>query len=291
MASNLAERESLWLPEAAEADSGLAERAAPSRARALRHALGQTGALVCGSLRRGGRGLLDVVYPPACLACRSATGEPDSLCPACWSRLRLIERPYCERLGTPFAYDLGDGLISPAAFADPPVYARARAVACFEDGPARDLVHRLKYGDRVELARPMGAWMARAGAELLSDAEVIVPVPLHRRRLFQRRFNQAALLAQAISARSGIVTDALVLKRVKATDPQVGKSRAQRADNVQGAFLVDPERRAAIAGRRVVLVDDVLTSGATVNAASRILLRAGAETVDALVFARVVQDF
>ena len=139
---------------------------------------------------------LDAVYPPTCLACRAATEAHGALCPRCWSAIRLIERPFCERLGTPFERNLGEGLISPQAMADPPVFARARAVARFEDGPARTLAHRLKYSDRGELAPPIARWMARAGADLLADADLLVPVPLHPLRLWRRRFNQAALLAR-----------------------------------------------------------------------------------------------
>lgn len=150
------------------------------------------------------RAAADTVFPPACLNCRQSTGAVDSLCAACWAQVRFIERPFCERLGTPFAMDLGsEGLLSPEAVADPPVFARARAVAHFEDGPVRQLVHRLKYSDRMELAKPLGAWMARAGNELLVEADLLVPVPLHRRRLAARRFNQAISLAQAISAQCG----------------------------------------------------------------------------------------
>ena len=122
---------------------------------------------------------LDTLYPPTCLACRAATEAHGALCPRCWSAMRFIERPFCERLGTPFEQDLGEGLLSPQAMADPPVFARARAVARFEDGPARKLVHRLKYSDRAELARPIARWMARAGADILADADFLVPVPLH----------------------------------------------------------------------------------------------------------------
>lgn len=232
---------------------------------------------------------LDVLYPPVCLACRKATAAHEALCPPCWSKMRFIERPYCERLGTPFEHDLRQpGLVSPAAIADPPVFARARAVARFEEGPARLLVHRLKYYDRLELARPVARWMARAGADLVGEAAVLVPMPLHRLRLARRRFNQAALLARGLSAETGIPVLAQALERVKPTPPQVGLSRAQRADNMQGAFAIADERRPDIFGRRVLLVDDVLTSGATANAASRVLLRAGATHVDVLVFARVV---
>ncbi len=122
-----------------------------------------------------------VVYPPHCLVCRAGIQGERGLCAACWAGMPLIERPYCERLGTPFAQDLGRGLLSPQAIAHPPVFERARAVAAF-DGAARSLVHLMKYGDRPEFAAVLGRWMARAGHELLADAEVLVPVPLHRRR-------------------------------------------------------------------------------------------------------------
>ncbi len=229
---------------------------------------------------------LDILYPPTCLACRAATGAHGALCPRCWSAMRFIERPFCERLGTPFDQELGEGLLSPQAIADPPVFSRARAVARFEDGPARKLAHRLKYSDRAELARPIARWMARAGADILADADFLVPVPLHRLRLWKRRFNQAALLAKEVSRWTGKPCDVGALLRVKATRSQVGLSRVQRAENLQGAFRV--AEGASVRGRNVILVDDVLTSGATANAASRVLLRAGAKRVDVMVFARVV---
>ena len=233
-----------------------------------------------------GGAALNTLFPPTCLACRAATEAHGALCPRCWSRIRFIERPYCERLGTPFERSLGEGLISPQAMADPPVFARARAVARFEDGPARTLAHRLKYSDRVELARPIARWMARAGADILADADLLAPVPLHPLRLWRRRFNQAAALAKEISRLTGKPCDLDALLRVKATRSQVGLSRAQRAENLQGAFRV--AEGAPVRGRNIVLVDDVLTSGATANAAARAFLRAGASRVDVLVFARVV---
>jgi ComF family protein len=134
----------------------------------------------------------------------------------------------------------------------------------------------------------MGRWTARAGRELLADVDALVPVPLHWRRRWARRYNQSTVLARAISAISGVPITHGGLKRVRATPQQVGRSRTERADNVQGAFLVPPEHRVEVAGRRLVLVDDVLTSGATVEACTRALLRAGAAQVDVLVFARVV---
>jgi len=239
--------------------------------------------------RRGAAAVLDLVYPPACLCCRVAIADHGALCPTCWSRISFIEKPFCDRLGTPFAYDLGiAGLLSPEAMANPPVYARARAVVRFEDGPVRELVHRLKYHDRMELAEPLGAWMARAGSELLAEADLLVPIPLHRRRLMWRQFNQAQALAVAVGRACGKKVEPFLLQRVKRTTPQIGLSRAQRASNVQGAFAVPDEARPFVEGRAIVLIDDVLTSGATLNAAARALLRAGAARVDVLVFARVV---
>jgi ComF family protein len=234
-------------------------------------------------------GALGMLYPPTCIACHCAVGDPHRLCAACWAGMRLIERPYCERLGIPFDMDLGGPLLSPAAIADPPVFGRARAVAEYE-GTARALVHRLKYGDRLDLARALGAMMARAGSELLDEADLVVPVPLHWRRLWQRRFNQAATLGHVLARRAGIAFDPLILARVKPTRPQVGLSRSQRRENLQGAFRVTDDARPKLARKRVLLVDDVLTTGSTANAAARVLLRAGAASVDVLAFARVVKD-
>ncbi|HEX2553737.1 MAG TPA: ComF family protein [Microvirga sp.] len=239
--------------------------------------------------RAAARAAIGLLYPPSCIACGAATGAAHALCAGCWAGIRFIERPYCERLGTPFAADYGPGLLSPAAVADPPVYRRARAVAQYDD-TARALVHRLKYGDRLDLAPALGRMMARAGAELLAEADVIVPVPLHRARLWGRRFNQAMALARTVSGLSGVALDPFLLARVKRTQSQVGLTRAQRAANLQGAFRVPAEAKARLRGRRVLLVDDVLTTGATANAASRALLRGGAEAVDVLAFARVVTE-
>ncbi len=235
-----------------------------------------------------GRRLVDLALPPQCLACHAPVAEMGSLCPSCWSRLKLIERPYCERLGVPFAYDLGPGALSAEAIADPPPFDRARAVAVYDD-VARRLVHGLKYRDRLELARWMSGWMARAGADLFDNADVIVPVPLHRRRLWWRRYNQSALLVHALSVTAGrpVANDALV--RIRATAQQVGLSAEERDRNVRGAFRVTAEGKRQIAGRRVLLVDDVYTTGATVKAGTRALIRAGAGAVNVLTFARVVK--
>ena len=230
--------------------------------------------------------MLDVALPTLCVACREPV-DGEGVCAQCWSKLSFIARPFCPRLGIPFVYDPGPELLSMEAIASPPAYARARAAVRYDD-VAKTLVHALKYQDRTDLAPAMGRWMARAGQELLNEADWLIPVPLHWRRAWHRRYNQSGALARAIERQSGVKVRGELLRRVRATEQQVGLSRPQRASNVQGAFKVSAERQSEVQGRRVVLIDDVLTSGATVDACARALLRAKAATVDVLVFARVV---
>ena len=240
------------------------------------------------SLGAAGKRFLDIGLPPLCPTCREPVADPGALCAQCWSKLTFISRPYCERLGIPFAYDPGPGVLSMEAIADPPSYNRARAAVRYDE-TARTMVQAFKYGDRLDLAPAMGRWMVTAGRELLNDTDALVPVPLHWRRLWSRRFNQAAMLAQTIARVAAVPMRHDLLKRVRATRQQVGLTQTQRASNVQGAFRVPREARAEVRGKRLLLVDDVLTSGATLDTCARILLRAGAANVDVLVFARVVQ--
>jgi ComF family protein len=241
---------------------------------------------LAGALRSAFGLAIDVALPRLCASCREPVGG-EGLCPGCWSKLSFIAPPYCERLGIPFPFDPGPGVLSMEAIADPPAYQRARTAVRFDD-VARALVHALKYGDRLDLAPMMGRWMANAGRTLTADADAIVPVPLHWRRQWARRFNQAALLSEVISDASGVTVAHGALKRVKATPQQVGLKQSERALNVQGAFRVLPAKKSSVAGRRLILVDDVITTGATVDACARALLRAGAAQVDVLAFARVV---
>jgi ComF family protein len=232
------------------------------------------------------KAVLDIALPTLCVACREPV-DGEGVCAECWSKLSFIEPPYCPRLGIPFVYDPGPDMLSMEAIASPPAYQRARAAVRYDE-VARTLVHALKYQDRTDLAPAMGRWMARAGRELLDGADMLIPVPLHWRRAWHRRYNQSGALGRTIARQSGIALRGDILQRVRATEQQVGLSRPQRASNVQGAFKVSADRQSEIAGRRLVLIDDVLTSGATTDACARALLRAKAAQVDVLVFARVV---
>lgn len=237
-------------------------------------------------LRAGAATLLDVLLPPRCPGCRATVGTADSFCVACWAKLRFITTPQCAACGLPFEIDAGSDIRCGECLAHPPRFATARAAMVY-DGPARDVLLALKHGDRDFLARAMSPAMARVGAAMLGDGAVLVPVPLHRWRLWRRGYNQAALLAVAIARRTGNPLAVDALQRVRNTSSSRGMSRSQRAANVRGVFRVArPER---VKGRRVVLVDDVLTTGATVAACTRMLLRAGAVRVDVLTWARVVR--
>lgn len=230
-----------------------------------------------------------LVYPPVCSGCSVMTSGHGALCAACWATVTFIEHPLCEVTGRPFDHDRGEGLVSPEAIANPPPFVRARA-AVFHDGAARKLVHGLKYSDRADLARMMAGWMVRAGRELLDDSDAVIAVPLHRGRMLTRRYNQSAELARHIGRMSNKPHLAGILSRIRATRPQVGLGLRARQDNVRSAFSVHPRLMHKVVGRRLLLVDDVFTTGSTVNAATRALLKAGAEQVSVLTFARVATD-
>ena len=241
-----------------------------------------------GGLRRGAGVVLDMLLPPQCLNCRAAVDRQGELCAECWQAIRFLGEPCCQSCGYPFAYDEGADALCAACVASPPVYDRARAVMAYDDA-SRHLVLSFKHGDRLEGAPSYGRWLERAGRRLLDEADLIAPVPLHRWRLLKRRYNQAALMAQALAGRTGLPAVNDLLRRTRATPGQGGLSRAQRRINVRGAFAVRPAYRARLAGRRVLLVDDVMTTGATVNAIAAVLRRQGVVGVDVLTLARVVR--
>lgn len=231
---------------------------------------------------------LDLLLPPHCASCDAPVERHGQLCGACFRDLTFIAEPCCARCGLPFAHrgEMGEGGACAACLAHPPPWGRARAGLAY-DGRARHLVLPFKYADRTELVAALVPPMLRAGAPLLREAELLVPVPLHRRRLLSRRYNQAVLLARAVARATGLplLPDALV--RSRATPRLASLGAAERARTVDGAFTLRPGRAPAIAGHRVLLVDDLLTSGATAGACTRVLLASGAAAVDVLVAARV----
>ena len=235
-----------------------------------------------------GQLLIGLALPPACMACSRPVAATGALCSACWGQLRLIERPFCQRLAIPFGYDIGPEALSAEAIADPPPFGRLRAVAVYDQHSGR-IVQALKYHDHTELARSIGAMMVRAAGDIAADADVVVPVPLHPRRLWQRRFNQSAMIAAEIARHLEKPHFPDLVDRIKPTRRQVGLKATERAANVQGAFRVSPQAKLKLAGRHVLLVDDVYTTGATAKAVTRALLRGGAAGVDVAVFVRVVE--
>jgi ComF family protein len=262
------------MDQAVETIMRLAQAANPTRAQSAR------------AIRRVARWLLDAILPPRCPGCGIIVDMPAAICGTCWSKIAFIVEPLCQRCGAPFEFAVADRSICGRCIAEPPVFDRARAVALYDDA-SRGLILRFKHGDGLHLAPLFGAWLTRSGSSLLAEADLLVPVPLHRARLFARRYNQAALLALEIGRRAGVPVDVLGLVRARRTPSQGTRSRAGRERNVRGAFKASPALANAIKGKRVLLVDDVLTSGATANACARVLGRAGAAKVDVLTIARV----
>ncbi|HTJ58302.1 MAG TPA: ComF family protein [Devosiaceae bacterium] len=237
--------------------------------------------------RMVGRALLDTLYPPLCLNCEAAVVDADGLCATCFAKLRPITAPLCPRLGIPFQISLGPDALSAEAIADPPPFDRSRSAVLYNE-VARTIVSRMKYGDRPELARFCGRLMAGAGGELWAGKPILLPVPLHPLRHIGRRYNQSLELARVIGQFTGLAVDPELVRRKKPTRQQVGLSAEARTRNVAGAFAAHPELLARTKGRPVVIVDDVITTGSTINAVTKALQKAGVGAVDVISFARVV---
>jgi len=238
-------------------------------------------------LRAIGRGLVDLILPPLAHDTPEATAAA-GLTAGAWNKVIFLEAPVCDGCGAAFEFD-GGAFASErcaACIASPYGFQRARA-ACVYDEASRNLILRYKHGDQQQFAALFARWIARAASDLIADADAIVPVPLHRMRLLARRFNQAAEIARPLAreARLDYLPDALV--RTQATASQGGKSMRGRRLNVKKAFDVTEAGRRKIKGRRILLIDDVLTTGATGEACARVLREAGARSVDLAVIARV----
>jgi ComF family protein len=237
---------------------------------------------------RVSRTVLDAVLPPRCLKCGDVLSTAQGLCPDCWRKLTWLAAPCCACCGQPFPFDAGEGALCGACLQKRPAYDRARAVFRYDD-ESRDLVIGLKHADRTETVPALAGWMCRAGAGLLESTELIVPVPLHWTRLATRRFNQAALLAQAIGRTAGLPVLPQALLRRRATRSQGHLGRLARFRNVKGAIAVAERHATTVTNRRILLIDDVITTGATIESAAKALISAGARQVDVLALAKVVR--
>lgn len=229
----------------------------------------------------------DTLFPPRCPACSEPVAQQGALCGECWREMQFITDPRCHRCGLPFEYGMGQELLCGRCMESPPAFTRALSVFRYDD-TSRKQVLAFKFHDRTQLAPVFGQWLARAGNEFAPLTDVILPVPLHYRRLLQRRYNQAALLSYALGKQVKLPVLPDVLLRKKPTSSQSGLSRKGREDNLRGAFTVPKAKRAQIKGKSVLLVDDVMTTGATLNACARVLHDAGVKDVYGLTLARTV---
>lgn len=231
---------------------------------------------------------LDIFFPPQCLCCDAIVPRHGALCLNCWQSVHFITEPFCACCGLPFEFTLGEGALCGECLRERPAFSRARAAFRYDDA-SKALIVKLKYQDQLYLASIFAAWLAKAGAELIAASDLIVPVPLHYWRFVKRRYNQSALLARVLGKHIGlaVIPDALI--RTRATPPQTGLSQAERRNNVKGAFAVNPKHLSALKGKNVLLVDDVFTTGSTIEQCSKALLKAGASTVNILTLARTVR--
>ncbi len=232
---------------------------------------------------------LNLLFPPRCLACGCHVEEAHRFCTGCFAKLAFVSEPYCLLCGFPFDYDLGEQALCGHCMHNPPPYDAARTVLRYDEH-SRHLVTHFKYADRTSHMPAYAALMARAGAALIAQSDVIIPIPLHRKRLLARGYNQSALLAYGLSDRCHLPVWPDGLLRTRNTPPQAGLSRAQRLKNVVGAFRVNHDYADALRGKSVLLIDDVMTTGATIHHATNMVLGAGAKAVYVLTLARTIRD-
>jgi ComF family protein len=233
--------------------------------------------------------VLNLIFPPLCMACRTPISEAHNLCAECWREIVFFDGAVCDCCGFPFEFAPGGDARCAACQARPPAFDRARALMRYDDASKRTIL-ALKRADRLDLVPAFARMLERAGRELLAETDIVLPVPLHRTRLWTRRFNQSALIAQRLAKLSSKPMDATILVRVRATPSQGDMPSAKaRRRNVRGAFQVRSERTAVLKGRTVLLIDDVFTTGATIESCARAVKKAGAARVLVLTLARVVR--
>jgi ComF family protein len=234
--------------------------------------------------------VLDIIFPPQCLNCDELVPTHGTLCQPCWQQISFISPPFCDACGLPFEYAMGKGTLCGECLHTLPAYTHARSAIIYDEH-SRGLILKLKYADQTHLASVYGPWLARCGKELLADTELMIPVPLHYWRFITRRYNQSALLADSLHAQTGLPVIADALLRKRPTKPQTGLTKKQRRENVRGAFHVNPRWKDTITGKRIMLIDDVMTTSATIHQCSKALLAGGAARVYVLTLARAANGY
>jgi ComF family protein len=234
-------------------------------------------------------GLLHLVYPPQCVACDAMVATDFGLCGECWRNTPFIGGLVCDKCGTPLpGQDSGHAVHCDDCLAIARPWSKGRAAMLYKDC-ARDMVLKLKHADRQELARPAGGWMWRAAQPILQPGMLVAPVPLHWMRLLRRRYNQSALLSSQVARLSGLDHCPDLLQRRRNTQSQEGRNRDARFVNVADSLRVHPRRKNYAEGRHILLVDDVMTSGATLATAAEACLSVGAAEISVLMLCRVAK--
>lgn len=232
--------------------------------------------------------LLNLLFPPQCLNCEVRVPTHGTLCIPCWQQIHFITEPMCHACGLPFDYDIGEGALCGVCMHTRPAYSYARSAFRYDEH-SRKLITRFKYSDHTQLAKTYGSWLNKAGEELLKHSDIIIPVPLHYFRFLKRRFNQSALLAHTLAKKSSVKCLPNALIRTRKTTPQTGLTSKQREKNVKGAFAINKRCLKQINGKNILLIDDVMTTGSTINQCTKTLLKSGAAQVNVLTLARTVK--
>jgi ComF family protein len=243
---------------------------------------------IAGGLRQTGQHVMDGLFPPQCPCCNEQVDIPGSLCAVCWPQVTFISEPACISCGYPFEYKIEDDLQCGNCIANPPYYSKGVSVFQYDDF-SRQMVLAFKHADRTDLAKVFAKWMARVSASQIQEDTLIIPVPLHPGRLLKRRYNQSALLSRHIGAQINRPVLMQGLDRTKRTPSQGGKSLKARFRNVKGAFKVASTAQQQITGKHILLIDDVYTTGATLNECAKSLIKAGARDITILTLCRVVR--
>lgn len=231
--------------------------------------------------------VVDTLFPARCASCSELVGKHGALCMQCWQKIHFIDDPLCYKCGLPFEYNIGEKALCGRCMEHKPAYTEARAIFRYDEH-SKSQVLSFKYHDRTQLAPVFGEWFTRTAGRYKEKADLIIPVPLHFSRLLMRRYNQAALLAHALSRQLQLPVLPDTLQRIRKTPSQAGLTRRQRDDNMRGAFRIEKKKRGLIKGKSVILVDDVMTTGATLDACARALHDAGVKDVYVLTLARTV---